>query len=840
VSTLATKHTIFLAAAGAALMATSAYAQVPSVQAGSGGASTALGSILLGATAAVGLAGFAWQTWRLRMESRRAVAARTDAARLESFLSASPDAWCGWSQDGAHAVSPGFAAMLGVDRCDRLEDIETALAPSDAAALNGAFGHLRRTGKPFQIVVSTADVGRVLELSGSRGAGAASSSFDVLWARDIGHVTGEITRHTQARSAALETLAEIQSALDRMPFPVWLRRRDLSISWCNSAYAAALDLGRDEVVERQRELVPDLPEEPRTSLAEQARNSGEVQSETRHLVIDGARRLIAITEAPIATSAGSSPAGDKTGSLVGFALDVTAQEDLQRELNRHIAAHGEVLEQLGSPIAIYGADTRMLFYNQAYVSLWGLDEGWLETEPTYGEVMEDLRARRRLPEHADFPRYKREQLSKFTSLIEAAEDLLHLPDGTTLRMLIVPHPFGGLMFIMEDVTNALALESSYNTLMAVQQESLDNLAEGIAVFGGDGRLKLSNPSYARIWRLRQEDLNGEPHLVELVEKMKDFFDYGNDWDGFKNESIASTLERTARNGRIERADGSVVEFSSVPLPDGAVLTSFLDVTDSVRVEQALRERNAALEAADRLKSEFIANVSYQLRTPLNAIMGFAEILANQYFGELNERQLEYSRAVLDSGQRLLLLINDILDLATVEAGYMVLERAPVDIPAMLGSVLNLTRDWARKQNLKLEVEHADDIGTIDADEKRLKQAVFNLISNAIKFTPPGGRILVSAERVGGSFVLAVSDTGIGIPAADQERVFGRFERANPQARQTGAGLGLSLVKSFIELHGGRVEIESRMNEGTCIRCILPVRVGTASQPAPAGTARAEG
>lgn len=832
--TLVSKHTILLAAAGATLTATSACAQTPAGDLGPGGS-----SITLGAAALAGIVGFAWQTLRARGKSRRVADLRGEVDRLEALLSASPDAWCGWSPDGTHAISPGFAGLLGLERCERLEDIENALAPSDAAALNGAFGHLRRTGKPFQIVVTTADGGRVLELSGSRGAGPRGSSgggesFDVLWARDIGHLTGEITRQTQARMAALQTLEEIRTALDRVPFPIWLRRRDLSIAWCNKAYADALDLTRDEALERQGELVPASLDAPRRSLAEQARADGAARSETQHLVIDGARRLIEITEAPVAPPA-EAP-GAQAAMLVGYALDLTPQEDLRRELNRHIAAHGEVLEQLGSPIAIYGADTRLLFFNQAYVSLWSLDEGWLETEPTYGEVMEDLRARRRLPEHADFPRYKREQLSKFTSLIEPAEDLLHLPDGTTLRMLLVPHPFGGLMFILEDVTNALALESSYNTLMAVQQESLDNLAEGIAVFGGDGRLKLSNPAYARIWRLRPEDLNGEPHLVELVEKMKDFFDFGNDWDGFKNESIASTLERAARNGRIERADGPVVEFSSVPLPDGAVLTSFLDVTDSVRVEQALRERNAALEAADRLKAEFIANVSYQLRTPLNAIMGFAEILANQYFGELNDRQLEYSRAVLDSGQRLLLLINDILDLATVEAGFMVLERAPVDIPALLGSVLNLTRDWARKQNLKLEIEHADDIGTIEADEKRLKQAVFNLISNAIKFTPPGGRILVSAERVGGSFVLAVSDTGIGIPAADQERVFGRFERANPQARQTGAGLGLSLVKSFIELHGGRVEIESRVNEGTCIRCILPVRANAAAQPA--GTVRA--
>jgi signal transduction histidine kinase len=236
----------------------------------------------------------------------------------------------------------------------------------------------------------------------------------------------------------------------------------------------------------------------------------------------------------------------------------------------------------------------------------------------------------------------------------------------------------------------------------------------------------------------------------------------------------------------------------------------------------LRERNAALEAADRLKAEFIANVSYQLRTPLNAIMGFAEILTNQYFGTLNDRQIEYSRAVLDSGQRLLLLINDILDLATVEAGFMVLERAPLDLDGVLNGVAALTRDWARKEGLRLEIDTPGDLGTIEGDEKRLKQALFNLISNAIKFTPPGGEIVLAGRREPGAAVLSVSDTGIGIPPEDQDRVFGRFERANPQARQTGAGLGLSLVRSFIELHGGHVEIDSAVDRGTVIRCVLPV------------------
>ena len=263
----------------------------------------------------------------------------------------------------------------------------------------------------------------------------------------------------------------------------------------------------------------------------------------------------------------------------------------------------------------------------------------------------------------------------------------------------------------------------------------------------------------------------------------------------------------------------------------------LDVSDTARVERALRERNDALETAGQLKSEFIANVSYELRTPLNAIIGFAEILANQYFGALTQRQLDYSRGILDSSHRLLSLINDILDLATIEAGYMTLETEPVDVQAMLQAVMTLTRERARNQELDLSLRCPGGIGTIAADERRLKQALFNLISNAIKFTPPGGSIRVEARREPGELVLVVADTGVGIPTADQARIFDKFERGNPQAPQSGAGLGLSLVKSLIELHGGTVVMESAPGSGTTVECHLPDRA-PAGIAAPAATAEA--
>ena len=318
---------------------------------------------------------------------------------------------------------------------------------------------------------------------------------------------------------------------------------------------------------------------------------------------------------------------------------------------------------------------------------------------------------------------------------------MHLPDGRTLMLSISPHPFGGLTFVYEDVTDRLALERSCNTLIEVRRATLDNLFEGIAVFGSDGRLKLHNPAYLALWGLSEGDVAGEPHIGEIVEKTRALLDDGGDWRGREQDHRPGHRAGAWRAARSTARDGSMLQEATVPLPDGNVLLTYLDVTDTARVERALRERNEALETAGRLKSEFIANVSYELRTPLNAIIGFAEILTNQYFGDLNPRQLDYSRGILDSSHQLMALINDILDLATIEAGYMVLETGRVEIFEMLKAVLALTRERAPEPRACNRALHCPpDIGAIEADERRLKQALFNLISNAIKFTPPGGAI----------------------------------------------------------------------------------------------------
>ncbi len=270
--------------------------------------------------------------------------------------------------------------------------------------------------------------------------------------------------------------------------------------------------------------------------------------------IGGSRRLLRLVEA-----------ASRAGGTIGYALDRTEIETAESELARHINAHGEVLESIHAAVAIYGADKRLKFFNSAFARLWALEEDWLAGGPSLDELLERLRDRRRLPEQADARAFKRQQIELFTSLIEPESELLHLPDGRTLSMSVSPHPLGGLIFVYEDVTDRLALERSYNTLIEVQRETLDNLFEAIAVFGSDGRLKLHNPAYRRIWGLSEGDLYGEPHVSDIVEKIRHFYSDAGDWPAVRERDDRADNRR----GRLERLDRALRRLHAAARDDAA-------------------------------------------------------------------------------------------------------------------------------------------------------------------------------------------------------------------------------------------------------------------------------
>lgn len=760
-------------------------------------------------------------------------AAHAEKARMEAFLAAIPSAYCGFATDGTLAHSPAFCRVLGIDEIKAIHDIAIALDTADAAILEGLFTRLQQDGTGFSITAQSADRRKVFQISGTQGTDSnGQDTLHILWLDDVTAPAQTQKKLSEDNAALSEEKQRLQTTLDNIMIPAWLRDNKGQLLWCNRAYAQELDQTPEEIIAAQNEWpFKPAPKAAQTglckctksteklagaALAEAAQKAGETVYNCTYVVLSGKRRLFRISETPL-------PALPLT---LGTAHDISHEEELESAHRRDKTAYQGLMEQLGTAVALYNADERLEFYNTAFARLWDLEDPYLNSRPKLGDIMEKLREMRRLPEQADFRLFKQEWLAMFTRLIDPHEDMLYLPDGTALRMLAVPHPMGGLMMIFEDVTSRLELESSYNTLIAVQQETLDNLAEGVAAFGSDGRLRLWNPAFARLWQLTPEMMEGQPHVTRLVERFKDLF-AADDWSLSQDKLIKQALERKSRESHMFLKNGTTIAYATVPLPDGGVLVTHIDVTDTLRVEKALRDKNAALEAAEQLKTDFLANVSYQLRTPLSTLMGFTEILEKEYFGALNEKQKEYTTGMHEAGNTLLQLINDILDLSTIEAGYMVLEKQDVPIYTLLNSLKGITAEWARKSKIEIKLSCPKNIGQASLDERRVKQVLLNLIRNAITYTPAGGIITLSAEKdkENNLLVLKVSDTGRGIPPEDQKRILKPFERiatGEPNDNKNGAGLGLTLVKNIVELHKGKLSLTSTPNKGTTIIIRLPL------------------
>jgi signal transduction histidine kinase len=244
-----------------------------------------------------------------------------------------------------------------------------------------------------------------------------------------------------------------------------------------------------------------------------------------------------------------------------------------------------------------------------------------------------------------------------------------------------------------------------------------------------------------------------------------------------------------------------------------------------RMNDELRRLYDELETASRHKSEFLANMSHELRTPLNAIIGFSQVMREKMVGEVNEKQAEYLDDIISSGNHLLSLINDVLDLSKVEAGQVELEVAPFSLRDTLERGVSMVKERATQNGVGLTLEAGPQVGVVEADERRIRQVVFNLLSNAVKFTPEGGSISVSSARVNGEVHVSVADTGPGIAPEDQARIFEEFQQTEVGAKDSdGTGLGLALSKRFIELQGGRIWVESEPGKGSRFTFAIPAKV----------------
>jgi signal transduction histidine kinase len=332
---------------------------------------------------------------------------------------------------------------------------------------------------------------------------------------------------------------------------------------------------------------------------------------------------------------------------------------------------------------------------------------------------------------------------------------------------------------------------------------------------------LHNAAFERMWRLASRSLADRPHIEKISILCQPLHGDAPTWRALR-DAVTAIDSREATLGRIERRDGSVIDCASVPLPDGATLVTFHDVSDSVNVERALRERNEALEDADKIKVDFVHHVSYELRSPLTNIIGFVHLLGDPGTGPLTDKQREYLDYITVSTNTLLALINNILDLATIDAGRMQLDLSSVDIRETMMAAAEGVQDRMVSGGVTLDISAPRNIGNFIADKLRLRQILFNLLANALSFSPPGSIVTLRAERRSDTVVFSVTDTGPGIPPDMLKKVFDWFETHALGSQHRGPGIGLSLVRSFVELHGGEVTIDSAVGQGTTVTCTFPL------------------
>jgi len=697
--------------------------------------------------------------------------------------------------DDAFAADPAVRILQGLSVFDATD------ATGAATRLAPALTRLRREGSAFSLKISTPD-GVYVEIDG-RTAGSRA----VAWVLDAS-VRGVEEGVADARiGSGHEVIARDPAAFLEMwngaPFMAWRVNGALKLEWANPDYLDALEArSLDQALSRNLQL-----DQAAVDLARKAIEAGQSVEETRSAVVRGQLRTLRLRMSPVA------------GGAAGIAIDVTEAETAREQLSNQQRAHDETLNFLAEGIVVFDASRRLMFHNRAFEQMWGLDAAFLAERPAHAALLDHLKEKRKLPAHANYAEWRARELALYQEHGDLPQDLWVLPDGRMLRIARQPHTAGGLLLIFSDITNEVALRSQYDALLQTQRAALDKLHEAVVVFGLDGRLKLSNAAFAELWKIEGVALGADAPFDQVMAACQPLFHDRAIWAQIRARITDPSPEaRTEFRGEMWRSDDSILKFLTRPLPDGATLVAFQDITANRRVEDALRERAEAFEQADRLKGQFVENVSYQLRNPLQAIYGNAELLAARVFGPLNDRQFDQVNSIIEASASLSKLIDNILDVAMVEAGNVQLDLAPVNLADTINESVRMAASKARDTEVPIKVQCAANVGEIEADPKRITQVLVNLLSNALRHTERGDQITVSAEREDDVVRLTVADTGKGMGFEAQARAFDSFQSGD----RRGAGLGLALVRSFVEMHGGWVALTSEPGRGVAVTCHLPV------------------
>ncbi len=775
-----------------------------------------LGLLLAGWTVAA-----LWAIATARARQRKAEAGQRHAKRLARMVDESPALPLLVRADGKIEAPQRLANWLGLEKVPqflteldggRIDGEGGGLTTEQLAELTEAVRRCQRTAAPFRMVATPRGSKRSLALRGHLADPQISPGGAALvWVFDFSDSESELVQLRDDAARARSDFAALVGLIEAAPMPMWFRGPDGALRLVNQAYVDAV-AGKDarQVAEDGIELVESVDGLTARQIALQAAAKQLPIERMVSATIDGQRRALRVSDLPLGQE-----------GVAGYAVDIEEMEELSRTLRAFRDAQRAMLDQLSAGVAQFDAKRQMTFANPPFQRIFALKSTVMLDPPQFERLLDMARDAGRVPEARDFPAWRRERAGWFTAS-SAQEEAWMLADGTHLRIVAQPLPDGGLILIAEDRTEQLQLSAARDTLLRTRTATFDSLFESVAVFAPDGRLQLWNRRFAADWGLEDSFLDTHPRVESLLAEISPGLARPIKAKAVGDVVRAVTLDRKQTGGRAVMADGRTLEFAGVPLPDGNGLLTVLDITDSQKAEEALKQRAAALEEADAMKTRFLANMSYEFRTPLTSIGGFAELLQAGLGGDLSDSGKEYVGAILQSVERLGEQIESVLDLSQSEAGMLPLAREEIELLPFVTQLVEDRAERIRAAGLSLDLRGDKGAGRIEGDRRRLGRAVGHLIDNAIAATPAGGRVLVELGVHKGHARIVISDNGAGMDAATLARALeGIKVSADGKGVERRQGLGLPLARQLIEAHGGNLELLSEPGQGTAAIVELP-------------------
>ncbi|MGB7408677.1 MAG: PAS-domain containing protein [Pontixanthobacter sp.] len=768
--------------------------------------------VLIGLLMAAWTIGAGWLMVVAAAKMRSAAGSRKAARRMARMIDEAPAIPLIVRTDGRIEGSERLAAWLGLDHLpaylselDGSDNTDRGLSAEQLVELTENVRRTQKTAAPFRMALTPPGSQRSLAVRGLLADPQVSPGGSALvWVFDFSESESELSRLREEAARAKGDFGALVGIIEAAPMPMWFRGPDTKLQLVNRAYVDAIAAeSADIAVKNGIELIEPVDGLSAAQIAGQAFERRQPIERVVATTIDGQRRAMRVSDLPLG----------KEG-IAGYAVDIEQMEEQGRQFRAFRDVQRAILDQLSIGVGQFDGSRKLAFANQPFRRIFALQAGFGTQNLEFERFLSGARDAGKTPEVRDFPEWRKEHENWFAA-DEAQEEAWPLFDGTHLRVVAQPMPDGGLVIIAEDRTEQLALSATRDTLLRTRTAMFDSLFEALAVFSPDGRLQLWNRSFAGTWGLDPDKLEGHPTASDVLAAIASQLRKPKQIAAVEEAIRSATLDRAGKGGRLTLANDKTLEFAGIPLPDGNGLLTALDISDSQKAEDSLRDRNKALEAADEVKTRFLSNMSYEFRTPLTSIGGFAELLQAGVAGDLNEQGQEYVEAILQAVGRLTDQVENVLDLSQSEAGLLPLNKKSVEMLAFATEIVRSREAAIEKAELTLDLRGSRATGKIEADPRQLGKAIGLLLDNAIAATAKGGRIVVDLSKAKNTARIAISDNGSGMSEASLKNVL------DGEIDDKKQGLGIPLAIRLVESHGGTMEIKSVEGRGTAVIIRIP-------------------